>query len=710
MDRSRARGISWKFIDFIVYRRTLIEKFFILLTVISAICFPFVGINYDLSKYLPDSTSSKQGINLMEDTFGYPGTARVMIKDVSLYEAKNYKDKIENIDGIDMVTWADSKADIYQSSQFIQYENIDDYYKNRSAVMDIVFDEGDSSKLTHKALKDIKTLLGNRGYLSGSAVQDKFLGEALTKEMASTMVIAVIIIAVILSLATTSWFEPLIFMLVIFIAIVINMGSNIFLGEISFLTFSCAALLQLAIAMDYTIILLDAFTRERAKGLAPEPAVANAIRASITPISSAGAAAFVGFIALTLMRFSIGSDLGIVLAKGIAISLVTIVFLMPALILRWYDKIEKLTHKPFVPSFHGMAQKVYQLRYFIVIISLLLAIPSFVAKDMNSFTFGNDAMGSSPGTVVHEDEQAINKEFGRKNLLMLLIPDTSLVKEKKLSDELDALDYVNGVTSLAGTLPEGVPESFLPTSLTSQLHTKGYARILVTMRTASESELAFKSTDEIRKIVKKYYPQNAYVIGVTPSTQDIKSVIVEDYANIDLLSLLGVAVAIALAYRSLSLPIVLMIPIQFAVFVNMAVPYIFGDKLMYMGYIIVSCLQLGATIDYSILMTNHYLEYRKTLPKKEASIEAAAASALPILTSGLILAAAGYGLYFSSSVSAVADLGRLVGRGAVFSMLLVLLLLPNLFLVCDRFIIFRKNRREHESTEQRSVYPELPMK
>lgn len=678
--------------NFIVNKRKWIEIIFIVSIIVSIPCFFLVRVNYDLTEYLPASGLTKQGVTLMKNTFGYPGTARVMIKDISSYEGKIYKDRIENIDGVDMVMWADTKADIYQSSLFVQYKDIEDYYKDNCAVMDVTFKEGDSSTRTHKAIDTIKKITGGKGCFSGPAIQDKFLRESLKQEVKFASIIVVAIIILVLSLATTSWFEPLIFMVVIFIAIIINMGSNLIFSNISFLTENVAAILQLAIAIDYTIILLDAFSKERAAGLRPEEAIRKAIQRSMTPIFSAGGAAIVGFLALALMRFSIGVDLGLVLAKGIFISLITILFLTPALVLRWHKKIEKYSHRSFVPSFRSVSEKIYRWRYLIVVGALLIAIPSYVAKDMNSFTFGTDAMGSSAGTKTYIDDQEIIKHFGRNNLLLVLIPDSSMVTEKLLAEELEKLDYTQYVTSLANTLPEGIPINILPESMTSQLHKNGYARMLVSINTASESQLAFQYTDEIRKTVSKYYPTGAFVLGTTPATQEIKDVIVDDYTKIDILSLLGVALAIMLAFKSLRLSLVLMIPIQIAVFVNMTIPYLLGDSLVYMGYIIVSCLQLGATIDYSILLSHHYLEWRKQMDTVEAAIQATTVSILPISISGIILAAAGYSLKFTSSVPAIADLGGLIGQGALLSMIAVIGILPNLFILGDKFIFHHRKK------------------
>ncbi|HBM75864.1 MAG TPA: multidrug transporter, partial [Clostridiaceae bacterium] len=328
-------------IDFIVNQRRTIEIIFSVLVVLNLFCNLFVEVNYDLKKYLPADVPSETGINLMEKEFGYPGTARVMVDDVSLYEARTYKDKIEAVDGVDRVIWADSKTDVYQSGEFIESKDIEDYYKNGRSVMDIVFKEGDTSKRTSRAIDDIKKITGTKGHLIGPAVQDKSIRESLNGEMSGVMVLAFALIALVLFLSTTSWFEPVLFLFIMAIVIIINNGTNIFLGRISFLTSSVASVLLLACSMDFSIFLLHAFIRKKEAGEEPEQAIRSALDEAMNSIIPSGISTIVGFLMLAFMKFTIGFDLGIVLAKGIVISLVTVLFLMPALILHSYKLVEK---------------------------------------------------------------------------------------------------------------------------------------------------------------------------------------------------------------------------------------------------------------------------------------------------------------------------------------------------------------------------------
>lgn len=680
--------------DFIVNKHRLIEKIFIVLILLSLICLPFINVNYDLTEYLPASAPTKQGINLMEQEFGYPGTARVMLEDVTLYQAKVYKDQMQAVDGVDQVMWCDTGGSIYQSSDFIDYSSLDDYYKDGCAVMDITFVEGDTSRRTEKAIDQLREICGEKGRFVGTAVQDYALSVNLVKEINMAMILAVVCIALILTLTTTSWFEPVLFLVIMGIAILINSGTNIFIGTISFMTKSAAAILQLAIAMDYSIFLLHSFTKEKAAGQETSQALVNAVRHSVSSIMASGATTIVGFLVLCLMKFSIGFDLGIVLAKGIVISLITVLFLMPALILRWAPLIEKTAHKPFLPKFERTSRGIFHIRWAVLVLCALVVVPAFAAQNMNDFTFGNDAVGAGPGTQVYEDEQAIDAVFGKSNMILAIVPNTSSLTEKEMAQELKALPFMKSVTSLPDTLPAGVPEHFLPQSLTSQLHTEDYARILMYMRSKNESEYAFQCSDTIQSVVKKYYPENSYVVGMTPSTQDIKEIITSDYNFVNPLSILGVALVIIFTFRSFLIPLLVLIPIELAIFVNMAFPYLTGTNMIYIGYIIVSCLQLGATVDYSILMTNNYLDRRLTMEKKEACIDAIRSSLPSILTSASILTVVGYLLYFTSSIGAIGDLGHLIGRGALFSMLLVATLLPILLYAFDKPITQRARQQK----------------
>lgn len=682
--------------QFIIDKCRAIEVIFLVIVLISALTAPFVMINYDLTEYLPDTVQSKQGLNLMEEQFGYPGTARIMLADVTLYEAKQYKDRLEQVDGVDQILWLDSGTNVFAADEFINFDDIDDYYKDGYAVMDVTFEEGDTARKTSKAIDAMKEITGEKGHYVGMAVQNKSLAENVTKEMKLIMTLGVLMIFLILCLTTNSWFEPVLYLVVMGVAIVINKGTNIFLGQISFLTNSVSAVLQLAVSMDYSIFLIHAFTREKNKGIEQTEALGNAINEALNSIFASSLTTIVGFLVLTLMKFNIGFDMGIVLAKGIVISLLTVVLFMPAMILRMTPLIEKTSHRSFMPDFERFSKGIYRIRYGVLIFVAVISIPAYVAQNMNTFLFGNDAVGASEGTQVYDDEQEINARFGRSNMMMAIVPNLSAIDEKSFSEEVENLPYTKSVTSLSNTLPDGIPEDFLPKSITSQLHKGDYSRILIFVRSKGESKLAYQCSDEIQEILKKYYPEDSYLVGTTPSTQDIEVTITKDYKRVNIMSLLGVFLVVMFSFKSIVIPVIIMIPIEVAIFVNMTIPYIKGETMIFMGYIIVSCIQLGATVDYAILTTNNYLESRKEVEKKDAAILGLKQSIPAIFTSGSILTIVGYILYNISSVAAIGDLGHLIGRGAWMSMLLVLTLMPAFLVMFDQILMNNEFERIKE--------------
>ena len=685
--KDKSAPLVEKLIHMIVLKHKTIGKVFVFLVVLSILCFLVVGVNYDLSKYLPSDSPSKQGIDLMKEEFEYPGSGQVMIEDVTLYEAKAYKEKIEAIPGVDSVTWADDVGHIYVGESFLEAEDIDDYYKDGYALMSITFVYGDSDTATYEAINEIKELLGEKGYLTGPAIENEGLSSTLNGEVSRLMVFVVIMIFLILTITTNSWIEPILFMFTMFIGIILNLGSNIIFGEISFLSFSIGAILQMAVSMDYSIFLFHSFTAEMNSGLEAEEAICNALREAVSSIVSSGMTTFIGFLVLALMQFTIGKDMGFVLAKGIICSMLTVLVLMPSLILRMNKYIVKTRHRPFIPSLEKPAKKVFQARYIIAVVIGIIIIPCYFAQNMNHFMYGT-AVASGEGTRSYEDTEKIKKIFGEKNAVIIMMPNTSAVTEKRLADKLDDLPYTDGVTSLSEMLPAGVSESFLPESITSQLHTDKYARIIVNVISDSESTYAFQCVDEIKAMVQSYYPKDTYFVGTTPVTQDMKNSILADYNKVNGISILGVALVILFTFFSPAMTIVVIVPIEFAIFINMAVPYIKGSELAFLGFLMVSSMQLGATVDYSILLTNNYIDIReREADKKTAAERAILKSMLSIMTSGIILTVVGYGVKFMTSVSAIADMGLLLGRGAILSMVLVLGLLPLLLNIFDGLIM-----------------------
>lgn len=683
---------------FTVEKGKAIEKIFFLAVAVCGFCYMFVGVNYDLSKYLPDFAPTKQALDVMEEEFGYPGMARVMVKDVSLQEARTIRKRIAEVEGVELIVGSDLATNVYAGGAFLGNSLSDQFYKDGSAMFQIIFQEGDANESTHEAIRQIYDIVGkDRGCFAGSAVSSKERQESISREITVAIAMAVVIIWLILTLTTTSWFEPFLFILVMAVAIILNMGSNLMFGRISFFTFSTAAILQLAVSMDYSIFLLHTYTAFKNTGLDTKEAMEKAIGEACSSIMASGATTIVGFLVIALMKFKIGKDVGFVLTKGIICSLLTVMLLMPTLILRFDRRIEKTAHRPLLPSFDGLGKVMYRIRIPVLAVALTCAVPCYFGQSMNYFYYGDDALGSGPGTRVYEDSREIESVFGKANVVIAMVPNGSVVKERELTKKLGEQEFIDYALSMAGTLPQGIPESFLPGNVTKQLRTDKYARILISMKTVEESEYSFACSRRLTELVKSYYPEDSYVIGMTPTTIDIRDILTEDYSRVSIISLLGVAVVVMITFRSVMVPILVIIPIEVAIYLNMTLPYVFGESMVYIGYIIVSCLQLGATIDYSILMTNNYMEMRETMDSRESAVAAISKSALSVITSGSILTVVGYLLYFTSTIQAISQVGRLVGRGALLSMVLVLSLLPALLAGFDKPI-----RRQQERAARRA--------
>ena len=429
-------GFTIRLARFIIEKRAWIESVFVAGCIFCAIAMLFVNVNYDLTKYVPSTAQSSMGLDVMKKEFGYPGTARLMLKDVSLYEAKQYKDKIQAIDGVDQVLWCDTTVNVYAGEDFINMDDIKDYYKDRCAVMDITFDEESDSPKTEAAIDEMKAITGDKGCYVGMAVQNKSLIQTTHEEMNKILVVAVIMIFVVLCLATTAWTEPILFLLVMGVAVLLNKGTNIFIGTISFLTDNVAIILQLATSMDYSIFLLDAYMNWRDTGLSEEEAIVKAVEEAINSIFASSLTTVVGFLALVTMKFNIGFDMGLVLAKGIIFSLLTVVLFMPAMILKFTRWNDKTKHRSFFPDFTRLGRGVYRIRYLVLAAVLLITPPAYVAQQMNNFQYGNSAVGGALGTQVYADDQEITAKFGRSNMMLLIYPNTDPVAEKRLSDDL----------------------------------------------------------------------------------------------------------------------------------------------------------------------------------------------------------------------------------------------------------------------------------
>lgn len=674
------------------YKKSILV-FFILATVISLFTSSMVNINYNIMDYLPEEAPSTKALDVMNEEYDKgAANVRVVLKDVSIVDALKYKEKIKKVDGVDDIQWLDDVVNIKEPLEFQNQDTIESWYKNNEALFSITVNEDKEES----AIDEIGEIIGENGMISGSAVNIVFAQETTEKELIKMMIILIPIILIILFLTTSSWFEPVLFLSTIGIAIIINSGTNLILGEISFVTKAAGSILQLAVSMDYSIFLLHRFSEFRNEGLAVKEAMKEAILKSVSSILSSGLTTVVGFAALIVMKFKIGPDMGFVMLKAICLSLISVLVLLPVLALYCYKLIDKTQHKSFMPKFNKFAKVSYKFRHISIILFLLLLIPCFLAQQNNSFSYGASEIYSDESTKIGHDTAAINKEFGKTNPLVLMVPKGDLVSERALCDELENIDKITSITSYAETVGITIPTEYVPDDTLSQLISDNYSRFIIVANVKVEGDETFALIDEIRNLAYKYYDDSYYFLGESVNTLDLKETIEDDNKKVNAISIIAIMIILLLTFKSLSLPIILVLVIEFSIWSNLTFNYFIGNDVFYIAYLIISSIQLGATIDYAILFTNRYIENRETMNKKEATQATISTTTVSILTSASILATAGIILGEISTNSIIAQLGILIGRGAILSLILVLFVLPALLMLLDKLIAktTKKNKGE----------------
>ena len=663
----------------------MIITVFVVLAVICAGLSTLVGVNYNFADYLPDDAPSTKALNIMEEEYSQPiPNMRVVIYDVTIPEALDYKEKIENAEGVKEVTWLDDSIDIYQPLELADQDTTDTWYKNSDALFSVTVSSNEDEKAA--AVEAIREIIGDNNAMSGTAVTDVLSPVHTSQEIQKIILIALPIIFVILLLTTTSWFEPVLFMVTIGVAIMLNRGTNLMFGEISFVTNAAGSVLQLAVSMDYSIFLLHRFAENRQDGKPVQEAMIAAVKQSMGSVLSSGLTTVTGFAALILMRFKIGPDMGYVMAKAIVFSLICVLCFLPALAISTYKLIDKTRHRPFYPAFSKFAKGVLKVRIPALTIAVLIAIPCFIAQGRNDFIYGSSRVYSTEETQMGRDLLAVEDEYGASNPLVIMVPKGDISKEAQLNDALKSDSDVISVISYVNTVGASIPENFVPEEALSQLYSEHYSRFVVTLDTEEIEDGWADKIDRVREICEEYYGDEVLIAGDLASTEDLKDTITVDNTRVNILAILFVFVILVVNFKSITLPIILTLVIELSIWINLSVPYFQSTTLHYIGYLIISSVQLGATIDYAILLTGRYLEERKTKTCREAAAESIRACVLSLFTSAIILTIAGFVLGAVSTNLVLSQLGTLVGRGAVISFILVLFALPALLMIFDRVI------------------------
>ncbi len=672
-----------KFYGGIVKHRKIILVLFIICAVFFAICKPLVSVNYEMNDYLPEDTASTVSIDMLENEFegGIPN-ARVMIHNVSLPQALAYKERLLSIDGVTDVTWLDDAQDIAAPIETMDTDAVESYYKDNTALFTLTLDTGDHLTET---VNEIRSVIGDENAMTGNAVSTAVATQSTVTEVSQIAVIAVIFVLIVLMLTTTSWLEPIIVLGSLGVAILINAGSNIIFGEISFVTNAAGNILQLAVSLDYSVFLLHRFAECRKQYSDPKEAMVQALCKSTSSILSSGLTTVIGFLALCLMQFRIGPDLGLALAKGIAISLITVFIFSPCLILCTYKLIDKTRHKPFMPSFKKFGKVVSRFMVPVACIFALLIVPAFLASNSNDYYYGaSNIFGTE--TQPGADAKAVEDAFGKSDTYVLMVPKGSTATEKQLSDGLHKLENVTDIISYVDIAGPEVPTEYVDSNTLSKLVSENYSRMVISVGVDYEGEQAFSLVEQVRGIANKYYPDSYYLAGEGVSTYDLMNTITADMVKVNLIAIAAVFVVLLFAMKSISIPALLVLAIETAIWINLSIPYFNGSTIFYISYLIISSIQLGATVDYAILFTDRYKEFRQSMGKKEAIKKTVSACTVSILTSGSALTAIGFLLGMISSHGVLSQLGYFLGYGTLCSLLVVMFALPGLLYIFDGFI------------------------
>ena len=675
-----------KVYEWVVDHRKLIIAFYAVAVIVCTICKTQIGVNYDMNDYLPEDSASTVALNLMNKEFdgGVPN-ARVMIKDVSVPEALKYKEKLKKIDGVTDVTWLDDAVSVDVPLETLDKDTVENYYKDKNALFSVTIDK----KKRVDAVNDIRKIIGDDNAMTGSAVSTAAATTSTVKEIGRIAVIAVLFVILVLILTTDSWFEPVIVMVGLGVAIILNAGSNLIFGEISFVTNAAGNILQLAVSMDYSVFLIHRFTECRKAEPDTRKAMVDALTMSTSSILSSGLTTVIGFLALCLMQFQIGPDLGRALAKGIAISLVTVFTFMPCLILCTYKWLDKLEHRPFVPSFGRFGKLVQKIMVPVLVIFVLMIVPSYLASNSNSFYYGASKIFNEK-TQTGADTAEVEKIFGKNETYVLLVPKEAKATQKKLSDALHKITEVTGIISYVDTVGAEIPESYLDEETYSKLCSDKYTRMVLSVDAEYEGDATFALVKEVRNTLEKYFPGEWYLAGEGVSTYDLMDTITQDMEKVNLVAIGAVFMVLLLTLKSVVLPVLLVLGIETAIWINLSIPYFTGQKIFYIAYLIISSVQLGATVDYAILLTERYKESRQTMGKKDSITKTLSAVTVSILTSGSVLTVVGFLLGIISTHGLLSQLGFFLGKGTLCSLIIVLFALPGMLYTFDGTFIKKK--------------------
>ena len=645
-------------------------------------------INYDVLTYLPEDIETMQGQEIMTNDFGIGAFSMLMVDGMEEKEIVKLKEKVEKVDGVENVLWYDSLADISVPQSVLPSKLYDEYNTEDGTMMAVFFKDGTSSDETMKAITEIRKITGEQCFLSGMSAIVEDTKELAEKETPLYVLIAVALSALVLAITMESIFVPVLFLLSIGIAIVYNLGTNVFFGEISYITKALAAVLQLGVTMDYSIFLMHSYQEQQVRYNGDkERAMAHAISQTFSSVIGSSVTTVAGFIALCFMSFTLGKDIGIVMAKGVIFGVLVCVTVLPSMILCCDKLIEKTKHKPLLPDIRRISDKVTKRYVIYVVAFVILLFPAIYGNNHTGVYYNLDE--SLPKDLPSVIANTKLKEDYNMNTTHMILVDSSVAGSdvKKMSQEIEKVDGVKWVLGLDNLVGSGVPADMLPESVTGMLKNDKYQLLMVNSTYKVATDKVNKQIEQIDKIMDKY-DKGAMLVGEGPLTKDLINITDTDFKRVSAVSIGIVFVIILLLFKSVTIPVILVGVIEFAIFVNMGIPFYTGTKLPFVASIVIGTIQLGATVDYAILMTTRYQRERsRGAGKFDAITTAHKFSAQSIIVSALSFFAATIGVGLYSNIDMISSLCILMARGALISMVVVVLILPSLFMVFDKIIV-----------------------
>ena len=677
-----------RFSKAVVKHRILILIVVLVLMIPSVLGMAGTRINYDMLDYLPEDMETVIGQNELLEDFGKGAFSFIIVEDMPAKDVAALKEKIEQVDHVETVLWYDSIADLSIPMELLPDKIYNEFNTENATMMAVFFDTSTSSDITMDAIREIRQIAGKQCFVSGMSALVTDLKDLCEKEEPIYVGIAVLLACVAMLVFLDSWLVPFVFLASIGMMILLNLGTNYFMGEISYITKALSAVLQLAVTMDYSIFLWHSYNEQRTRCDDNKTAMAVAIKETLASVVGSSITTVAGFIALCFMSFTMGRDLGIVMAKGVLLGVLGCVTVLPALILVFDKPLQKTKHKSLIPNRGGFAKGVVRIFPVFIVIFALLISPAYYG-----YSKTNDEVYYDMGQCLPEDMEYViansklSEDFDIASTHMLLVdanlPAKSVRSMMKEMEQVDGVKYVLGLESVIGSR---IPEEILPESITSILKNDKWELLLINSEYKVASDAVNDQISDLNTILKKY-DESGMLIGEAPCMKDMIETTSHDFQVVNAISILAIFIIIALVEKSLSLPFILISVIEVAIFINLGLPHYLGQSLPFIAPICISTIQLGATVDYAILMTTRYKAERIRGNGKKDAVWTALSTSIPsIIVSGMGLFAATFGVAIYSDIDIIGSMCMLMARGAVVSMLAVIFILPALLLLCDKII------------------------